>query len=316
MFKKILITSVFAMFLFVGVAQAQTDELPDPGILPGNPFYFLKSTSESIGTFFSFGKVAKVERYVSLANKRLAEAEALAEKGDEKRAEEATERYQERISKALERAKEARVEGVDVDEVMSRVAEATLKHQEVLGRVYEKVPEQAKEAIQNAMERSAQGYDEALKAISEEKREEIEDMIQSIKQDIEVRWEELKERGIPIPELKEREERKEEIMEMEMEMKREMEYKGEDNNVACTQEVKQCPDGSFVGRRGPTCEFESCSSEGESIREESKQEAEEMQENLEKSLEGSDLTEEEQEAIKQAGERIREEEKQRAEIEN
>jgi hypothetical protein len=33
-----------------------------------------------------------------------------------------------------------------------------------------------------------------------------------------------------------------------------------DNNIACTMEAKQCPDGSFVGRSGPNCEFEACPS--------------------------------------------------------
>jgi hypothetical protein len=28
--------------------------------------------------------------------------------------------------------------------------------------------------------------------------------------------------------------------------------------VACTLEAKQCPDGSFVGRQGPNCEFAAC----------------------------------------------------------
>ena len=28
--------------------------------------------------------------------------------------------------------------------------------------------------------------------------------------------------------------------------------------VACTMDVKQCPDGSFVGRVAPNCEFEAC----------------------------------------------------------
>lgn len=31
------------------------------------------------------------------------------------------------------------------------------------------------------------------------------------------------------------------------------------NNVACTMEAKQCPDGSYVGRSGPKCEFAECS---------------------------------------------------------
>ena len=28
--------------------------------------------------------------------------------------------------------------------------------------------------------------------------------------------------------------------------------------VACTKEAKQCPDGSYVGRTGPNCEFTAC----------------------------------------------------------
>ncbi|MDH5532900.1 MAG: hypothetical protein OEX81_00535 [Candidatus Pacebacteria bacterium] len=31
--------------------------------------------------------------------------------------------------------------------------------------------------------------------------------------------------------------------------------------VACTMEARECPDGSFVGRTGPNCEFTPCSGE-------------------------------------------------------
>jgi len=30
------------------------------------------------------------------------------------------------------------------------------------------------------------------------------------------------------------------------------------NPIACTMEAKQCPDGSYVGRTGPQCEFTEC----------------------------------------------------------
>ncbi|MEK7067664.1 MAG: hypothetical protein AAB956_01570 [Patescibacteria group bacterium] len=33
------------------------------------------------------------------------------------------------------------------------------------------------------------------------------------------------------------------------------------NQMACTQELEQCPDGSVVGRTGPNCEFELCPDE-------------------------------------------------------
>ena len=31
--------------------------------------------------------------------------------------------------------------------------------------------------------------------------------------------------------------------------------------VACTMEAKLCPDGSYVGRTGPNCEFSACPDE-------------------------------------------------------
>ena len=30
------------------------------------------------------------------------------------------------------------------------------------------------------------------------------------------------------------------------------------NDIVCTQEAKQCPDGSYVGRTGSNCEFTPC----------------------------------------------------------
>ena len=31
-----------------------------------------------------------------------------------------------------------------------------------------------------------------------------------------------------------------------------------DDGVVCTMEAKECPDGSYVGRGGPNCEFTEC----------------------------------------------------------
>ncbi len=32
----------------------------------------------------------------------------------------------------------------------------------------------------------------------------------------------------------------------------------DDGQVYCTQDAKMCPDGSYVGRTGPKCEFSPC----------------------------------------------------------
>src|SRR3990172_3670933 len=36
---------------------------------------------------------------------------------------------------------------------------------------------------------------------------------------------------------------------------------GGDDQIVCTQEAKLCPDGSYVGRTGPNCEFTTCPNE-------------------------------------------------------
>jgi hypothetical protein len=36
---------------------------------------------------------------------------------------------------------------------------------------------------------------------------------------------------------------------------------GDSDQVVCTMDAKECPDGSFVGRVGPNCEFTECSTE-------------------------------------------------------
>ena len=42
-------------------------------------------------------------------------------------------------------------------------------------------------------------------------------------------------------------------------------FKNTEKPVACTQEAKLCPDGSYVGRTGPNCEFALCPGEKEGI---------------------------------------------------
>lgn len=201
MIKKLLIVPVLAILLFAGVANANGDGhgLPNPGLLPGNPFYFLDSLFEGLGSLVTFGDLSKAERHFALAEERLAESEALADKGDSNRAEKAAEKYQERLDRALAKAEEANEAGRDTDAVLEKIAEATVRHQEVLADIYEKVSEQAKEAIQRAMENSARGHETALSAVSGEKQEEVRNRVEQDTKDVEDRLEGLRNQGIPIP---------------------------------------------------------------------------------------------------------------------
>jgi hypothetical protein len=190
--KKIVISVILLMLLFSGVAFAQANDLPDPGVLPDSPFYFLKNFTENVGTFFTFGEVAKAERYIRLSGIRLSEAKALADKGNTKAAEEAIKKYEDYINKGLAKAEEARANKLDVDEVLAKVTENTLKHQTVLADIYKKVPEQAKSAIERAMQASLRGHKEALKAISRQKRQEIMEKVKKGRKQAEQKLDELK----------------------------------------------------------------------------------------------------------------------------
>ena len=168
--KKIIIASLLLTGL-VGGILAQETELPDPGTTPDSPFYFLERILETVGTFFTFGDLKKAERYAALASERVAEAQAVVEKGKSKAAEKALQRYEDQLNRALSRAESARAKGQSIEEVSERVAEATGKHLEVLEGILEKVPEAAKEAIAKAREVSITGQEHALRALARENPE-------------------------------------------------------------------------------------------------------------------------------------------------
>ena len=164
---SLLITSVFLFFLGTGVL-AQETELPDPGMTPDSPFYFLEIIAEEIGTFFTFGDLKKAERHAALAEERLAEAQDVIEKGKSELAEKTLERFENQLEKSIARAEKAMAKGKSTEkviEVVAKVGQATSKHLEVLAEVYEKVPEQAKSAIENAMKASIRGHEKAVEAL-------------------------------------------------------------------------------------------------------------------------------------------------------
>jgi len=161
---SLLITLVFLFSFGTGVL-AQETELLDPGLTPDSPFYFLERIAEGIGTFFTFGDLKKAERYATLAAERLAEAQAVVDKGKPELAEKTLERYRMQLENSIARAEKAQIKGENTEKVMARIGQATSKHLEVLAEVYEKVPEQAKSAIENAMKASVKGHEKAVESL-------------------------------------------------------------------------------------------------------------------------------------------------------
>lgn len=133
-----------------------TEAVPveNPGILPGSPFYFLKLLFEKIELLLTFSSEAKVQKLEEIAERRLAELNALPEDKQIK--------YAEKLTKAFVKAlKKAGKTTEKVAEQTETVSEAVYTPQSrnltVLQKVYEKVPEQARLAIMHAMTVSQKG---------------------------------------------------------------------------------------------------------------------------------------------------------------
>lgn len=169
MLKASAITFTLAIFLMAQVAYA--DHLPNPGILPDNPFYGLKKAFEGLGTVFTFDQVAKAERYVKLAETRLAEADQMVEKGKPEFVSQLTSEYEDNLQRANEISVAAQGVGRNVTRVRELVALATSVHQDVLRDILERVPDEAKPAIERALENSKKGQEEALSRLGEESPE-------------------------------------------------------------------------------------------------------------------------------------------------
>jgi len=164
---SLLITSVFLFSLGTGIS-AQETELPDPGLTPDSPFYFLEIIAEEISAFFTFGDLKKAEMYATLATERIAEAKDMAEKEKPKFVEKALKRYEKQLNESMVRAEKAMNKGKDFEKVMEAIAKAGKAisvHLEVLAEVYEKVPEQAKPTIEQAMAVSIKEHEKAVKAL-------------------------------------------------------------------------------------------------------------------------------------------------------
>lgn len=186
----IIIISILFLLSTANVQAGILNELPGPEVMPDSPFYFLKIWYEKIITFISFGDIKKAERYAKLAERRLYEAEEMAEKGKGELTKRLLEEYEKFLNKALGKVEELKEKAEEkakeklkekVNQTLEKISESTLKNQDVLLRVYELVPDEAREAIEKVIELTKKGYERAVEAVSGIKKEELKQRAEEIK---------------------------------------------------------------------------------------------------------------------------------------
>ena len=97
-------------------------EIPKPTyLLPDSPFYFTKSFIEGVQTFTSFGQIDKQNKYLDLAQERLAETYALADKGKIDLALDSADRYRQQVETVSQNIQRLASQGVNVDDLASTV---------------------------------------------------------------------------------------------------------------------------------------------------------------------------------------------------
>jgi len=159
----IIIAAVLAVSgLGGGTAYASQDSLP------GDVLYSVKLGTEQVRMVLPGDDVAKAERALGFAEKRVAEMTALAERGRTENLDLAQDKYGDVINAVLAKMEAARGKGLSTESIAELVAGATAEQLSALDIVYDRVPAEAKEAITKARQVSLRGQGNALAALAKD----------------------------------------------------------------------------------------------------------------------------------------------------
>ena len=160
----LLALSIFlVMPIFVSAA-------PGAGIKPSSYFYFMDLATERISLFFTFNEEKKTQKALGYAEERIAEIEAVGLSNEPIAVEKAVEQYEKNITLATNNAQLLK-DADKKEKLLTIVSENTSKHQEKLAEVYNKVNDEAKKAVEKAIEVSSKWEKQALNQIAELKSE-------------------------------------------------------------------------------------------------------------------------------------------------
>jgi hypothetical protein len=134
----------------------------DAGTLPDSPLYFFDGLAESFSLFFTSEPLAKAKLQLELAEERLAECDALPDKGKEQWCPALMKRYEGSLNSAFELLNTTR--GL-TSNLTSLVENETSKHIRTLTQLLGRVPEQARPALQRAINVSQIGQPAPLRQI-------------------------------------------------------------------------------------------------------------------------------------------------------
>ncbi len=165
--RLFLVAILFGIGVFTASPlKAQEAAAVDPGLLPTNPFYFVKEWQRAFRGFLTFNPVAKAELELKIADEKAVEIqkvdEASSENGEAvKKAIENYRRTQIRLKDRFESLRETS-ENPDFDRLLGQLAEKTVRHDKFFDNIAKKFGEEAE--IQELVSETKEKIDEVIVA--------------------------------------------------------------------------------------------------------------------------------------------------------
>ena len=132
--------------------QVQYD-LPYTGILPDNPLYFLKALRDNVLGLLITDPAKKAEYDLLMADKRLGGAEVLLSKDKDDLAITTLSKSGNYFYQAIGQADIAKRQGEDVNNIVSKLVTASIKHQQVILQMIQQADKNAKGTLGAAFNR-------------------------------------------------------------------------------------------------------------------------------------------------------------------
>ena len=130
------------------------------GLTPTNSFYFIKPLQENIQLTLTFNQQAKDELRVQIAGERLQEMQKLATSNNTRAITSAADAYHQAMTALTRNAVSLEdKQNTNIDGLLSQLEEETAKHNIILEQVRVQVPDQAENAIDDALEASWKSTD-------------------------------------------------------------------------------------------------------------------------------------------------------------
>lgn len=123
-------------------------QLPYPGLLPDSPLYFLKTFRDRIVDVLISDPLKKAEFNLLQADKRLSAGQYLFNNGKGELAESTISKGENYFADAIEKTKEAKKQGMDINYVTDRLFLSAKKHIDILSQMEKKASGKLKNKIQ------------------------------------------------------------------------------------------------------------------------------------------------------------------------